>query len=122
MRTKAYFLAPAYPILFAAGAVVLERLPLRPRLAWIRPAYVAVLALAGILLAPDVMPILPPATVVHAYGALTQALGDRFGWDSLTHTVEKVYAAHRPPGRLHAAGGTRRRAGLASRSNVGSRT
>ena len=64
LRTKPYFLAPAYPILFAAGAVVFERWALRPRLAWIRPAYVALIALVGILLAPDVMPILPPATVV----------------------------------------------------------
>ena len=37
-----------------------------------------VLALSGILLAPDVMPILPPTTAVRAYGALTQALADRF--------------------------------------------
>lgn len=56
LRTKPYFLAPAYPILFAAGAVVVERLRLRPWLAWMRPAYVALLALAGFLLAPDVMP------------------------------------------------------------------
>ena len=70
LRTKAYFLAPTYPILFAAGAVVLERWAPRPRLAWIRPAYVGLLALAGILLAPDVMPILPPATTARVYGAL----------------------------------------------------
>jgi len=62
LRTKPYFLAPVYPILFAAGAVVVERLRLPRWLVWIRPAYVALLALAGILLAPDVMPILPPAT------------------------------------------------------------
>ena len=90
---KAYFLAPAYPLLFAPGAVVFERLRPRPRLAWIRPTYLALLALTGVLLAPDVMPILPPATVVRVYGALDPALGDRFGWDSLTQTVEQVYAA-----------------------------
>jgi 4-amino-4-deoxy-L-arabinose transferase-like glycosyltransferase len=100
--TKPYFPAPAYPILFAAGAVVFERVPLRPWLAWIRPAYVALLALAGILLAPAVMPILPPATVVHAYGPLTQPLGDRFGWDSLTQTVEQVYAGLPPAQRAQA--------------------
>jgi hypothetical protein len=102
LGTKPYFLAPAYPILFAAGAVVCERLPLRPRLAWIRPAYVALLALAGILLAPDVMPILPPATVVHSYGSLEQVLGDRLGWDHLTQTVEQVYAGLPPAQRAQA--------------------
>ncbi len=92
LRTKPYFLAPTYPILFAAGAVAFERLRLRPWLAWLRPAYVALLVLVGVLVAPDVMPILPPARVVHTYGALTQELADRLGWESLTHTVERVYA------------------------------
>jgi Dolichyl-phosphate-mannose-protein mannosyltransferase len=102
LRTKPYFLAPAYPILFAAGAVVFERWALRPWLAWIRPAYVALLALAGILLAPDVMPILPPATVVRSYGHLEQVLADRLGWDSLTRTVERVYAGLAPEQRAQA--------------------
>jgi len=102
LRTKPYFLAPAYPILFAAGAVVVERLRLRPRLAWIRPAYVALLAVAGILLAPDVMPILPPATTTRVYGSLQQVLADRLGWESLTRTVERVYAALPPAQRAEA--------------------
>jgi Dolichyl-phosphate-mannose-protein mannosyltransferase len=92
LRVKPYFLAPAYPILFAAGAVMLERLRLRPLLAWIRPAYLALIALAGLLLAPDVMPILPPATAAHTYGSLPQVLGDRLGWDGITNSVEQVYA------------------------------
>ena len=102
LGTKPYFLAPAYPLLFAAGAVVFERWALRPRLAWIRPAYVALLALVGIMLAPAVMPILPPATAVSAYGPLEQELGDRFGWDTLTQTVEQVYTALPPAQRAQA--------------------
>ena len=102
LGTKPYFLAPAYPILFAAGAVMWERVRLRPWLDWIRPAYVALLALAGIVLAPAVMPILPPATVVHAYGPLTQVLADRLGWDSLTNTVEQVYVGLPPAQRAQA--------------------
>ncbi|HEY3340724.1 MAG TPA: glycosyltransferase family 39 protein [Anaerolineae bacterium] len=91
--TKPYILAPAYPILFAAGAAEFERLRLPRWLAWLRPAYVAVLALVGILLAPAVMPILPPATAVRSYGAFAQLLGDRFGWDSLTEIVQQIYTA-----------------------------
>jgi 4-amino-4-deoxy-L-arabinose transferase-like glycosyltransferase len=102
LRVKPYFLAPAYPILFAAGAVMFERILRRPRLAWIRPTYVASIALAGILLAPDVMPILPPTTAVHAYGSLTQPLADRLGWESLTNTVEHVYAGLPPAQRAEA--------------------
>jgi hypothetical protein len=102
LRTKTYFLAPAYPILFAAGAVVFERLRLRPGLTWIRPAYVVLLAIVAILLAPDVMPILPPATTVRSYGPLTEPLADRLGWYSLTRTVEQVYAALPPAERAQA--------------------
>lgn len=43
LRVKVYFLAPAYPILFAPGAVLFERLRLRRWLAWLRPAYVVLL-------------------------------------------------------------------------------
>lgn len=102
LGTKPYFLAPAYPILFAAGAVLFERWAPPPRLAWTRPAYVSLLALVGILLAPEVMPILPPVMVVDTYGSLTQVLADRLGWDSLTETVEQVYAALPPEQRAEA--------------------
>jgi hypothetical protein len=102
LRTKPYFLAPAYPILFAAGAVAFERLRLRPWLAWTKPAYVALLALSGILLAPDVMPILPPSTALRVYGALSQPLADRLGWERLTRTVEQVDAALPPAQRASA--------------------
>jgi hypothetical protein len=80
--------------------VVFERLRLRSWLAWLRPAYVALLALVGILLAPDVMPILSPATTVRAYGTLN--LADHLGWVSLTHTVERVSADLPPAQRAQA--------------------
>jgi 4-amino-4-deoxy-L-arabinose transferase-like glycosyltransferase len=99
LRTKSYFLAPAYPILFAAGAVEFERLRLRGWLAWLRPVYIALLVLVGILLAPAVMPILPPATYARHYGTFSQILADRFGWEGLTRTVEQVYAALPPAQR-----------------------
>jgi 4-amino-4-deoxy-L-arabinose transferase-like glycosyltransferase len=102
LRTKTYFLAPAYPILFAAGAVVFERIDPRPWLAWLRPAYLALLALVGILLAPAVMPVLPPATTVRVYGPLTEPLADRLGWDDLTRAVAQVYAGLPPSQRAQA--------------------
>lgn len=99
LHSKPYFLAPAYPIVFAAGAVQFERWKLRPRLAWIRPAYVALLALAGIVLAPAVMPILPPETLARVLPDIPQPLRDRFGWDTLAQNVEQVYAALTPAQR-----------------------
>ena len=65
-----YFLAPAYPMLFAAGAVVLERFVARRNWNWIKPAYVAVLVVSGIIVAPiTVLPVLPVETLARITGA-----------------------------------------------------
>jgi hypothetical protein len=96
VRTKTYFFAPALPILFAAGAVQFEQWSAPRWLDWLRPAYIILLSLVGVLLAPDVMPIFPPAATAHAYGSLTQPLADRLGWDTLTSTVELTYASLPP--------------------------
>jgi len=66
LHLKTYFLAPAYRLLYAPGAVVFERLRLGPRLARLRPAYFALLALVGVVLSPDVVPILPPAMLARS--------------------------------------------------------
>ncbi len=111
LRFKPYFLPPAYPMLFAPGALMFERFFARHQgqwLAWLKPIYVGVLVLVGLLLTPVAMPVLPPATFVRDYGFLTgvgnggagqstagafpQYLGDRFGWDTLTQNVAHVYA------------------------------
>ncbi|HET7104028.1 MAG TPA: glycosyltransferase family 39 protein, partial [Terracidiphilus sp.] len=43
LKGKFYYVAPAYPIIFAAGGVMFERLTRLQRARWIRPAYAAVL-------------------------------------------------------------------------------
>lgn len=107
INAKSYFLAPAYPILYSGGAVVVAGGALKAWGAWLRRAYVVVLVLSGIFFAPLAMPVLQPATFVADYGWLTgtgngaagqsnagafpQYLGDRFGWDTMTATVAKVY-------------------------------
>lgn len=115
---KSYFLAPAYPMLYAAGALVITRTAARPRRAWIRPVYTATLALSGLLFAPLAMPVLPPATFASTYSVLTgvgnnsagqttagkfpQYLGDRFGWDTMVAAVSRVYNDLPPDERAHA--------------------
>jgi hypothetical protein len=107
LGAKAYFLSPAYPMLFAGGAVIVERLGGRAGRLLIKPVYVVLLLLSGLLLAPLAMPILPPATFANSYGFISdtgnasagqegegvfpQYLGDRFGWDTMTRTVAGVY-------------------------------
>ncbi len=105
IHTKSYFLAPAYPPLFAGGAVLIEQWAERQQ--WVTPVAATALALSGILLAPVTMPVLPPATYVQVYGflgsqsnasagqsaagAFPQYLGDRFGWPHMAATVARVY-------------------------------
>ncbi len=113
-----YYLLPAYPMLFAAGAVAIEGWLDRPRWGWIRPAYVALLALTGMLFAPIAMPMLPPATLVRyteilgvsqptlehrRSSALPQLFADRFGWLDMVATVAKVYDALPPAERAKTA-------------------
>ncbi|HEX5416396.1 MAG TPA: glycosyltransferase family 39 protein [Chloroflexota bacterium] len=107
IHAKAYFLAPAYPMLWAGGAVWIERHAASRvgKIGWLR-IYPAAIILSALLLAPLAMPLLPPATYARSYGALSflgdagagqantsafpQYLADRFGWDSLTDTVAGV--------------------------------
>lgn len=107
---KPYYLLAAYPVVFAGGAVAIEMSSLSKRglARWFssRPYFVA-LAIIAIILAPAVMPILPPSTYLSIYGGtvsgsnktiasgetgpLPQNLGDRFGWGSMVSTLAQAY-------------------------------
>jgi hypothetical protein len=75
LHGKNYYLAPVYPMLLAAGAVVIESAidssesagpgfngheNVRPRHRWLKPAIVVVLLVNGAYLAPVVVPVLSP--------------------------------------------------------------
>ena len=108
IQAKSYFLAPAYPPLFVGGAMLCEAWRLRWRHWGTRliAAYATLLAVSGLLLAPPVMPILPPAVYARVYpmsgnsGAeqqsgdaygLPQSLADRFGWQEQVALIAQVY-------------------------------
>lgn len=114
-RGKVYYLAPYYPVLFAAGALMLERLAARPRLGWAMPAATALYAAAGIAVLPLALPMLPVETFLtysHAIGieeprtersprgALPQLYADMHGWPEMVDTVER--AAMRLPAEQRA--------------------
>jgi hypothetical protein len=101
LSPRVYYLFPAFPILFAAGAAVWER---RPR--WLRVALATGLAASGVIFAPFAIPILPPETYIryakalhfdqpaietHKLGPLPQMFADRFGWEEMTTTVATIY-------------------------------
>ncbi len=101
-----YYLAPAYPMLLAGGAVAIERWLASPGWRWVRPAYLSLLAVTGGLTALIMLPLLPPETYVrytHFIGIsqpkfehrqaseLPQLLADRFGWPEMAAAVAKIY-------------------------------
>ncbi|HEX3369520.1 MAG TPA: glycosyltransferase family 39 protein [Candidatus Cybelea sp.] len=111
---KSYYMAGAYPTMFAVGAAAATRLPRVLVGLW------ALLAAAnGALSLPLVLPVLPPARLAHmldnmsyrprpieaaGIGApLMQMLSDEFGWRELAQTVDGLYAALPPADRAKAA-------------------
>jgi hypothetical protein len=111
-------IAGFYPLLFAAGGAALDRALRGRALAWLRVAYPALLALAGLALLPLALPVLPPEQAAH-YAAelglvpkieggegkrsvLPQWLADRYEWPQLVEDVEAVLAGLSPAEREHA--------------------
>ena len=120
LNSKFYFLAPAYPMLFAAGSVAAERFfGRRGRWRLSLPAYAAVLAISGVLVAPiTVLPVLPVETLARITGSLggdagveaetrevaqlPQTFADRFGWEGMAETVARVHDRLPPEERSEA--------------------
>lgn len=122
-KAKAYYLAPAYPMLYAMGAVAIERFIQwpgsdRPRRALLRSllraGIVAFLLLGGVLVAPMAVPILPPETCLRYQemlgfeppreevghtAALPQHFADRLGWENMVAEVAAVYRSLSPEER-----------------------
>jgi len=109
-HAKNYYLAPAYPMLMAAGGAVIERALAGWRItraaAWARAVTLAFVGLAGAVLAPVFVPWLAPAnlnryqaalgmgmpkTEVQHVGPLPQYFGDQFGWPELVQQIADIY-------------------------------
>jgi hypothetical protein len=105
LHGKSYYLAPAYPMLLAAGGVAVERV-FANRLRWCKAALVVLVLATGALFAPLAVPILPPAKLVaymRAIGLqlprtetshtapLPQIFADQFGWQEMAASVAHVY-------------------------------
>lgn len=117
LKGKNYYLAPIYPVLFAAGAVAFERVTSK-RWVWTRAAYVAVLALCTAILAPLFAPILPiesfiryqrklgiepPKAENQNNGSLPQYFADEFGWEDMVREVARIYNSLPPDERARTA-------------------
>jgi uncharacterized membrane protein len=112
MQAKTYYLSPAYPMLFAAGGVVVETLAQRRR--WIAVATAILLVIGGLTTAPYAMPLLPidwlPSYLrllgiqevrpeKRAMGNVPQIFADMLGWEELVGAVAQVYQGLPPAER-----------------------
>ncbi|MBU1707432.1 glycosyltransferase family 39 protein [bacterium] len=104
--SRASYLAAAYPILFAAGALNIADFFKKQNMAWLKSVSISLLVIGGIALAPFGLPVLPVETYI-AYakkigieppseekkelGKLPQLYADMFGWENMVATVADVY-------------------------------
>lgn len=108
MHGRMYYPAPGYPMLFAAGGLAFERwLAGWKGAAWLKPGWVALLAVTGVLISPFAyFPLLTaeqymayarfwhfdaPRIENHRLGPLPQIYADQFGWQEMAQVVADAY-------------------------------
>jgi hypothetical protein len=106
LHGKMYYVAPVYPIMFAAGAVWIEGLTERKLWIWVKPSLaLAMTAVCGIYV-PTILPILNvPSFLAYEHkmgieqqkfehmqpGVLPQLYADMFGWEEIAQRVAAYY-------------------------------
>ena len=115
LKGKNYYLAPIYPMLLAAGAVMIEALIIRLRQFWLEPVMILLLLAGGAYLAPIVVPVLtvdrfisymnslpfklPRTEHSHESASLPQHYADQFGWEELTAMTATAWSRLTPEER-----------------------
>jgi len=93
-RGRGYYLAPAYPMLLAAGAVLEERWIASLSQGWSRLARVgtfAVLAIGGVMIAALVLPLAPVNSAWwHVANKIDGDLREEIGWPELVAEVARI--------------------------------
>jgi hypothetical protein len=105
-NSKAEYLGPMFPMLFAAGAFTIEKFILRFNGRWIKPAILIPVIFSGIVFTPFALAVLPVETFItytHLLGMtpstsekkelnkLPQFYADMFGWENIAAVVADAY-------------------------------
>jgi hypothetical protein len=108
---RTYYLAPAFPMLLAAGAVGWEEWLAPARLRWVQIASIVILVIGGAITTPLFLPLLapesyirytetlrlrPPRLETFQESQLPQLFADRFGWPEMAQTVATVFQSLSP--------------------------
>jgi 4-amino-4-deoxy-L-arabinose transferase-like glycosyltransferase len=110
-QAKVYYLAPVYPMLFAAGAVVTADFFARRGWRFGPPVAAAFLVAAGVVGLPLAVPVLPPEKFLsysealgvgqpkmerQTLGRMPQVFAFMFGWRELAEEVARVHRSLSP--------------------------
>ena len=110
-QAKDYYMAGAYPILFAGGAVQFEHWLQKRSVKWLRPVFIVFILVPTLLLCPMALPILPVESTIswiktigitgnpgerHEMGALPQHFADMHGWEEMVEKVAGAYNSLNP--------------------------
>lgn len=113
-RSRASYLAVAYPMLLALGGVAWERVAARRPWRWVRVVVPALVVMGGVVAIPFALPVLPvegfiryqralgmtPGTEERLeVGPLPQHYADMFGWQELASLVAQAYQRLTPEER-----------------------
>jgi len=105
-KSRPGYLGPAYSMLFASGALVIENFFKKIKWKWVKSASLIGIILAGIIIAPLALPVLPVETYItyashlgqkpstreqKELGKLPQHYADMYGWEKLVKTIAGVY-------------------------------
>jgi hypothetical protein len=96
-RSKDYYLAPAYPIIWAGGAILIEKLSFSRLRLLIRPILPVLMLIAGLVVLPFSIPILPvdklEKLAAFEKTELPLTFRDMLGWENMTASLADVYKA-----------------------------
>ncbi|HSE41086.1 MAG TPA: glycosyltransferase family 39 protein [Acidobacteriota bacterium] len=110
-KSRPGYLGPAYPMLFAAGATTIADWIDAFRVHWLKPVIAAIVIVAGIVVVPFAVPVLPVESYI-AYakkmgvapsteenkeiGELPQFYADMFGWDAHITELTRIWNQFSP--------------------------
>ena len=118
LHGKLYYLAPVYPMIFAAGAVWVEWATGSARWRWVKPALAIGIAVVSGIYVPTILPILNvPSFLAYEQamgveqqkfehsqqGVLPQLYADMFGWEEMAQRVAAYYRTLSPEDRQKTA-------------------
>lgn len=105
-HSKGEYISAAYQILYAGGAVIVERWSALPMRQWLKYSFAIPILVVGVLLSPLARPLLSPECFIkyksdlgveqssnegNELVGLPQFYSDMFGWEELAKSVSKIY-------------------------------